>query len=67
MPMYNLIEYSNIYSDPSESLWKLKRDEVFANNADLAVDNSESCKYKAILLGKTANHNNEDSFIKAQK
>ena len=27
MPMYNLIEYSNNYSDTSGSLWQFKRDE----------------------------------------
>ena len=40
MPMYNLIEYSNNYSDTSGSLWQFKRDEVPANNADLFIDNS---------------------------
>ena len=54
MPMYNLIEYSDNYSDTSGSLWEFKRDEVPANNADLTVDNSQSFKYKAALLGKTA-------------
>ena len=28
MPMYNLIEYSDNYSDTSGSLWQFKRDEV---------------------------------------
>ena len=28
MPMYNLIEYSDNYSDTSESLWQFKRDEI---------------------------------------
>ena len=34
MPRYNLIEYSNNYSDTSGSLWQFKRDKVPANNAD---------------------------------
>ena len=55
MPMYNLIEYSDNYSDTSGSLWQFKRDEVPANNAELTIDNSQSFKYKAVLLGKTAN------------
>ena len=54
MPMYNLIEYSDNYSDTSGSLWQFKRDEVPANNADLTIDNSQSFKYKAALVGKTA-------------
>ena len=32
MPMYNLIEYSNNYSDTSGSLWQFKRDEQNINN-----------------------------------
>ena len=55
MPMYNLIKYSDNYSDTSGSLWQFKRDEVPANNADLTIDNSQSFKYKAALLGKTTN------------
>ena len=31
MPMYNLIEYSDNYSDTSGSLWQFKRDEVPTN------------------------------------
>ena len=47
MPMYNLIEYSDNYSDISRSLWQFKTDEVPANNAVLTIDNSQSFKYKA--------------------
>ena len=42
MPMYNLIEYSDNYSDTSGSLWQFKRDEVTDKNADLTIDNSQS-------------------------
>ena len=52
MPMYNLIEYSDNYSDTSGSLWQFKRDEVPANKAVLAINNSQSFKYKAALVGK---------------
>ena len=31
MPMYNLIEYSDNYSDTSGSLWQFKRDEIKGN------------------------------------
>ena len=51
MPMRNLIEYSNNYSDTSGSLWHFKRDKVPVNNADMSIDNSESFKYKAALVG----------------
>ena len=40
MPMYNLIECSENYSEKSGSLWQFKRDEIPANNVDLSVDNS---------------------------
>ena len=39
--MYNLIEYSDNYLDTSGSFWEFKRDKVPANNADLAIDNSD--------------------------
>ena len=57
MPMYNLIKYSDNYSDTSGSLWQFKSDEPPANNADLDIDNnsnkfnSQSFKYKAALVG----------------
>ena len=55
MPIYNLIEYRNNYSDSSGSLWHCKRDEVPANDADLSIINFQSFEYKASLVGKTAN------------
>ena len=67
MPMYNLIEYSDNYSDTYESLWQFKWDEVPVYNADLTIDNSESFKYKAALLRKTTNHNDGKSFVKGTK
>ena len=50
--MYNLIEYSDNYSDTSGNLWQFKRDEVTNKNPDLTIDYSQSFKYKAALLGK---------------
>ena len=55
MPMYKLIENNDNYSDTSGSLWQFKRDEVPANNDNLDIDNSQSFKYKAAFVGKTAN------------
>ena len=50
MPMYNLTEYSDNYSDTSGSSWGFKRDKV-ANNADMTNDdNAPSFKYKANLM-----------------
>ena len=55
MPMYNLIEYSDNYSDTSGSLWQFKRDEI-TNNADVTNDNNApSFKYKASIIGNTGN------------
>ena len=53
MPMYNLIEYSDNYSNTSGSLWNFKRDEI-TNNADVTNDdNVPSFKYKANFIGNT--------------
>ena len=55
MPIYNLIGYSDNYSDTSGSLWLFKRDEI-EENVDLSVDamhipnNSSSYKYKSSLI-----------------
>ena len=67
MPMYNLIEYSDNYSDTSGSLWQFKKDEVPANNADLTIVNCEFFEYKAALVGKTKHHNDGKSFVKDTK
>ena len=67
MPIYNLIEYYDNNSVTSGSLWQFKRDEVPANSADLAIDNSESFQNKAALVGKTANHNVGKSSVKDTK
>ena len=55
MPMYNLIEYSDNYSDTSGSLWNFKRDEN-EGDVDLTIDNASSFKYKANLIGNTENN-----------
>ena len=50
MPMYNLIEYSDNYSDTSWILWQFKRDEQNMNNgnpANVTTDDSSSFKYKS--------------------
>ena len=52
MPMYNLIEYSDNYSDTSGSLWQFKIDEI-EGDVDLTADNSLSFKYKSSFIGNT--------------
>ena len=53
MAMYNLLKYSDNYSDTSGSLWQFKRDEI-TNNADVINDNNAaSFKDKANLIGNT--------------
>ena len=50
MPMYNLIEYSNNYSNTSGSLWQFKRDKQNMNSgnpANVTIDDSTSFKYKS--------------------
>ena len=54
IPMYNLIEYSDNYSDTLASLWNFKRDEI-VDNANVTNDNAPSFKYKANVIGNTEN------------
>ena len=61
------MQFDRIWSIWSGSPWQSKRDEVPANNADLTIDNSQSFRYKAALVGKTANHTNGKSFVKGTK
>ena len=50
MAMYNLIEYSDNYSDSSGNLYQFKKDESLMNDAEnplnVALDNSKCFKYK---------------------
>ena len=59
MPMYNLIEYSDNYSDTSGSLWQFKRDEPPKENngniSNVSTDNSSSFKYKSNFIGTIPN------------
>ena len=59
IPMYNLIEYSDNYSDTSGSLWHFNRDEQSQENNgnlfDLSADYSSSFKYKSNLTGTRPN------------
>ena len=53
MPMYNLIEYCDNYSDISGNLWQFKRDEQNMNNknpANVTTANSSSFKYKSSIF-----------------
>ena len=52
MPMYNLIEYSDNYSDTTGSLWQFRRDEI-EEDADLTINNASSFKHKANLIADT--------------
>ena len=50
--MYNLIEYSDNYSDTSGSLSQFKRDEII-KNINLTTNNSLFFKYKSNRIGNT--------------
>ena len=55
--MYNLIEYSDNYSETSGSLWQFKRDEQNISNGNpdnVATNDSSSCKYKSGILPNPA-------------
>ena len=55
--MFNLIEYSDNYYDPSGRLWQSKRDEQPIDNngafINITAGNSSSLKYKSNLIGNT--------------
>ena len=53
MPMYNLIEYSDNYSETSGSLWQYYKDDPNNNLVD-----SESFKSKVKITRKTSNNGN---------
>ena len=74
MPMYNLLEYSNIYSMTAGSLWNYYRDEInndenengdngnkINNNKTIA---SKSFKYKTKLIGSTSDNASTPFFNK---
>ena len=48
MPMYNLIECSDNYSDTSGGLWNFKRDEI-VNNADV-INDDNAPSFKILLV-----------------
>ena len=61
MPMYNLIEYSDNYSDTSRSLWHFKRDEQNMNDgnpANVTTADSLSFKYKSSFFKTLENDDN---------
>ena len=61
MSMYNLIEYSDNYSDTSRSLWHFKRDEQNMNNGNPAIvttADSSSFKYKLSFFKTLENDDN---------
>ena len=67
MPMYNLIEYSDNYSDTSGNLWQFKRGEQNMNNrnpANVTTTDSWSFKYKLSLIGKSTAANNNNRVFK---
>ena len=66
MPMYNLTEYSDNYSDTSGSLWQFKRGESPVTNSgnpdNVSVDNSSSFKYKFSFIGESTTVNSNRVF-----
>ena len=57
MPKYNLIKYSDNYSDTSGSLWQFKRDDAPVDNDgnpdEVSTVNSTSFKYKSSFIGES--------------
>ena len=69
MPMYNLIEYSDVYSKTSESLWQNYWDEPALNKSGDANDfpenknNTNLFKVKQQIAGQTGNVGTKDAEI----
>ena len=63
LPMHNLIEHSDNYSDTSGSLWQFKRDKVIGN-INLTKNNSSSFKYKSNLIYNADGANRKKEGIK---
>ena len=69
MPMYNLINYSDVYSKTSGSSWQYYRDEPTIDNNDNIIDlhansnNSASFKFKQQITRQTGNNETEDVKI----
>ena len=64
--MYNLIEYSDNYSDTSGSLSGFRRDEI-VNNADVSNDDDDNVplfKYKASTIGITEDNGTKGVSLK---
>ena len=66
MPMYNLIEYNENYSETLGSLWQFNWDEQGMSgeiSIDVTIDNSQSSKYKSRFL-PTADNNGVFKIVK---
>ena len=69
MSMYNLIEYSDVYSKTSGSLWQYYRDEPALDNNGNIIDfpdgnnNSASFKFVQKITGQTGNGDTKDVEI----
>ena len=66
MPMYNLIEYRDIYSKKSGSLWQYYRDEPALDNNKNIVNfpaNGNNFKFKPKITGQTGDNGRKDVQI----
>ena len=67
--MYNLIEYSDIYSKTSENVWQYYRDEPTSDHIKNIIDfpakknKSTSFKFKEKITGQTGNDGTENVEI----
>ena len=66
MPMYNVIEYSDIYSKTSLSLWQYYRNERYLDNNNNVIDfpaknkNSISFQFEEKITWETGNNGTKD-------
>ena len=67
MPMYNLIEYSDNYSETSGSLWQFCKEIPAVNNQEAILDfnranATDSFNFKTKITGQTAANNNDGNI-----
>ena len=69
MPMYNVIEYSNNYSETSGSLWQYCKEIPAVDNNRAIVDfnganATDPFNFKTKITGQTADNNNDGNIAR---
>ena len=66
MPMYNLIEYGDNYSETSGTLWQYCRDKLALDDGDIVDFNAANAtinSFKEKITGQTGNKDTKNAGI----